>query len=102
MTTTKLKLTSQENYLLLIAVVNSPLKGLRLSDLPKVEEVKRCFKRSTFDGEIEVEIPTDGMPYVRAAWASFPLGEVPRTDDLPAVVDSINKKITVPESTVEG
>lgn len=86
-------ITNFENYLLWFACVHSPLDGLRLSDLPKLEECKKLFQRERFEGEHSVEIPAELMPYVRAVWESMPIGKLARTDDLPSAVTSVSEKL---------
>ena len=91
--TKTLTINAYENSLLLLAIVQSPLEGLRIADLPRVEAAKGLFRRERFDGEIAVEVPSDLVPLLRHAWDNLPVGKIPRFDDLPAAVERVTKQL---------
>jgi hypothetical protein len=91
--TKTLNLDNYSNYLAWFALVNSPLEGLRLSDLEKLEQAKKLFVCDRFEGERAVELPNELLPLMRAAWDNFPLGKVARTDDLPGAVARVSEQL---------
>lgn len=89
-----LSLNTYENYLLWFAVVHAPLDGLRISDLPKLEEAKKLFvHEEPINGERQVEVSAELLRYLRATWDALPVGKLARTDDLPIAVKSITEKL---------
>ena len=89
-----LNVTAYDNYLLWFACCHSPLDGLRLADLPRLEAAKKLFQgRERFDGAVAVEVPADLLPYVRAAWEALPVGKLVRVDDLPDAVARVTAQL---------
>lgn len=89
-----LNLTHYETYLSWFALVHAPMEGLRLSDLPLLESMKKkLVVNERFDGDREVELNADGLRLLRAAWSAFPLGKIARTDDLPEAVERVTAQL---------
>ena len=91
--TKTLTVNNFENYLLWFAMTKGKIQGVSLDDLDNIMAARKLFISAPFDGERAVEVDMKYMPYIRAAWSGIPVGELPRTDDLPDAVKSVAEKL---------
>lgn len=91
--TKTLTLTPIQNFLMHFALTKAHIPGTRLDDLDNLFAARKLFACDPFDGERTVEVPSPLVRYVQAAWPLLPVGELPRTDDLPDAVKAVTEKL---------
>lgn len=91
--TKTLNLNGLENFLLWTAVTKGKIPNTSLEDLDNLFAARKLFVCEPFEGERTVEVPAPLVAYVKAAWRGLPVGELPRTDDLPDAVKAVTEKL---------